>query len=482
MSKSETNDSSIISFNGVNGTTGEYLFSDTSIEDVAKVFRGEKVDDDAYQYAKHIDSQRSLEHFGVEGNVEKDVALAGWAMVIAADIPSRDEILKALKPLLDYRKQQVQDGLFKQFVYSKETDALHTSWLARNGAAPGTVKPDRVPYYLMLIGSPEDIPFSFQYSLDVEYAVGRIYFETVEEYATYANQVVSREEHSHQSDKKAVLFGVKNDDDPATAASNEYLINPLAQTLGNKHTGWQIETIREQAATKAGLSAILKQSEPPAFLLTASHGMGFDQTDPRFSSDQGAILCSDWPGHQQWGSRTIPEDFYFGTKDLDAQVDLKGMMVFIFACYGAGVPKHDEFETQATQQPKQIAPEAFIASLPQSLLTSGASAVIAHVERAWGTSFLGALGTDNTPTFKGVIDDIFDQVPIGHAMHFINDYYAAMESAMGNLQQNLRNDPFYAGNNNITDYDQARLYISKNDARNYVILGDPATYLNIKND
>ena len=55
------------------------------------------------------------------------------------------------------------------------------------------VDPRRVPYYLLLAGSPDQVPFEVQYQLGVSYAVGRLDLGDAEACAAYAASVVAAE-------------------------------------------------------------------------------------------------------------------------------------------------------------------------------------------------------------------------------------------------------------------------------------------------
>ena len=189
--------------------------------------------------------------------------------------------------------------------------------------------------------------------------------------------------------RRAAFFGVQNGADRATLLSANHLVAPLAKALGSSQECWTFQTVLGSDATKARLTQLLGGNETPALLFTASHGLGFDFNDPDQLTRQGALVCQEWPGP----GHGISPDWYFAADDVSDNARLLGLITFHFACFGAGTPRYDEFAhlRQGARERAEIAPVSFVANLPKRLLShpnGGALAVIGHVERAWGTSFV----------------------------------------------------------------------------------------------
>ena len=123
--------------------------------------------------------------FGMDTN---KLAEAGWGIVFHEDTPH--EIRTALDPLIELRRKQAAVRL-KVLDYKKGEQAR--DWYQRHGISAGNIDPEIVPYYLLLVGPPDLIPFEFQYLLGVEYAMGRLAFDKAEDYERYARSTVAYE-------------------------------------------------------------------------------------------------------------------------------------------------------------------------------------------------------------------------------------------------------------------------------------------------
>jgi hypothetical protein len=342
--------------------------------------------------------------------------------------------------------------------------------------------PDRVPYYLLLVADPRTISWSFQSQLDVEYAVGRLWFEKgtgepdLDAFRSYAATVVAAEKGEIRLPRRVVFFGVENADDRTTRISATRLIQPLVNELAKEHKEWFFPCyLKERETRKTDLAALLKQ-DPPALLFTASHGMGFPADDPWQLSDQGALLCRDWPGPVQWAGAKIPRDHYLRADDLDKDAKFTGLVTFHFACYGAGTPQFDDYAYLDNQEKRSaIAARPFVARLPQWLLghpNRGALAVVGHVDRAWSCSFYGGprLGSQ-LQAFQSTLDRLLEGSRLGFAMEYMNQLHASLAV---DLNQDLESIKYGA------PYDPMVLsaaWTAQNDARSYLVLGDPAIRL-----
>ena len=183
-------------FNGIDGETGQYLFPPTTPRELAAVARGESTDTGEVAQLERWLAQAGSRWRFCQARDPGDLAQAGWGIIFAAADPAAQAVHEALAELMAHRCAQagrLHEHRYQEYVgergYLRGETKL--AFLARHGAGPCPADLERMPYYLLIVGDPEDIPFSFQCDLDVHYAVGRICFDTPQEYAAYARSVVA---------------------------------------------------------------------------------------------------------------------------------------------------------------------------------------------------------------------------------------------------------------------------------------------------
>ncbi len=424
-----------------------------------------------------LERSKKEAHLAIVPTVDaRNLADAGWGIVFPSTI---DPAIKtALQPLIEHRQKQANvPGHFKVFEGNRgvKPNQSAVDWLDRQGVGLAVVDPDNgVPYYLMLVGSPQQISFEFQFTLDLQWCVGRLYFETPAEYEAYARAVVEYETaQSVPGKKRAVMWMTRNPGDTATTLLTNQVGRPfIQQGLGTKR-GFQLASFMEAAATKPQLADILRgkaSDGPPAVLFTGSHGLEWSSADAKGQRErQGAIVTQEWmPG--------VPAktDQYFCAEDLPADANVLGTIHFQFACFGGGCPKVDNYRTNQDGSAIQLTGEDMVSKLPQRMLGKGALAVFAHVDRAWNWSFQTGSGLPQNQVIRSTLDALMMGLRAGQAADFFNLQWSTMAARLG-MVQGQRSGP-----NPPSPASLVNLFIARDDARNYTLLGDPAVRLRVE--
>jgi hypothetical protein len=414
-----------------------------------------------------------------EINDPNNLAETGWGVVFARDCdPS---VRQALQPLLDLREQEAGD-LFRVFEGGSAPAPGESAarWIARNGATLDVVDPHNgIPYYLLLVGSPEAIPFEFQYTLDIYWAVGRLFFADSVEYSRYANSVVAYETAAVvKTSRQVALFATSHDFDRATQLFTSKVAEPLAKLdspygpLGSKQK-FALRKFLGPDATKDNFARILTgeiQGGVPALVFSGTHGMEFELGDMRQPQAQGALVCQDWPGYG-----AIEADHWFAAADVPDGARLAGVIHFCFACYSAGCPQEDNF-ARTSAGPRRIAAHPMIARLPQAMLahaSGGTLASLGHIDRAWAYAFMSDRGKGQDQGIRSVLSAILRGDRIGQATDQFNVRWAA-------LSTDLTEDLLAAARgDHVSNAILANRWIARDDARNYAIIGDPAVRLRV---
>lgn len=461
--------SDMLFVNGINAYTGQYDVPPLQLKDLADRLIKQAIDRDDGMGVELRSRTRRLQSgsFGLkEGFDDGDLGQAGWGVIFSA---AADPALReALSELLNLRREQA-GARYRECIgpTGYRPGETMATFLARQGVVIGQADPDKYPYYLLIVGGPEEIPYRFQQQLDVQYAVGRIHFDTPEEYRTYARSVVAVERGEVRLPRRLACFSPRHPDDSVTEQIATKIIGPLSAELDPRlvKDGWQIDTGAE--ATRARLVNLLGGAETPALLVAGGHSAIFvNADDPRQRAQQGALICQGWDG---LGAALKPEH-YVSADDLPADARLLGSVAVLLGSYSAGTfnpGRRDLADLIRMPQP------LFSSRLAQRMLShphGGALAVIGMADRFWSAGLTGG----DRPVFQALsntIQRICQEGRIGAALEYVSNLYAEVAVA---LSEDLENVRFGAV---VDPRDLVSLWALSNDASNLCIIGDPAVRL-----
>jgi len=465
-------------FNGIDALTGDYLYEPITDRELAERIRQVRRDWEEERELRwwHEQYKEPSPDRRPAPDVDPlDLASSGWGVIFPQGTSSA--VRKALRPLLEHRRAQaarVKEHYYQEIEY--QPGESKRSFFQRLGVEPGPAHPEQLPYYLLIVGDPTAVPHRFQYLLDMQYAVGRLHFDNPDDYRRYAESVIESERGQSRVHPEMRFFAVRHDNDAATQRAAEHLIKPLLDGLTrDRGEAWKIRSAEHSG--KAELGKLLGGGETPALLFTSAHGLSFPSGHELQLRNQGAILCQEWPG-----PRTGPVDrsHYFAADDVGDDARLHGLVVFLFGCYGAGTPHMDNYPSKGWRNPIERAPRPFLSALAQRLLShpqGGALAVLGHIDRTWSRSFGSGRGKGYLH-IEALLKHLLDGYPVGLAMDWMHERFAELSTELTDVFDD-RKEPL----NDDTDSKVpahvrlANLWRANNDARNFVVLGDPAVYL-----
>lgn len=407
-----------------------------------------------------------------------------WTYVISENEPKsqREEIKKAIKPLADLRGMRIPD---QPLVYRGGNDEMDwLSWLSRTyRTIPKELRPD----YILLIGSPDLIPFGFQAKLDLEANVGRVDFDTIADLKNYVKKICDFYDKPPKLQKEVLFFatnhGIVNNKRDATHYSLNHMVNPLIDYC--KKNGIAVTSKLENEATKTNLIESFQKSEA-VLAYAACHGVGdVDGLDENKQKELvGAMCCQNYLNNKN------DETELLRAVDIPMNESFLSWGVFFqFSCFSYGTPKYNtiaKFSLAGAQKPIQLASKDFVASIPKKLLahSKGPVAFIGHVDAAWLAGFYdGGKVADKESerreldVYESIIESIFNKQTLGAAMHDMNMKFAQNAGAFTNLiltYQQQKGSKAPKDQIESTAKDLGKTFIVSNDSENFMLFGDPA--------
>jgi hypothetical protein len=395
----------------------------------------------------------------------------GWTYLVNQNDPQLEDVIQALGPLAERRGMADPT---KPLLFGGEQELQWQDWLDGNYSPLMT---ENLPYYVLIVGDPELVPFRFQALLDTGAAVGRVAFDNVDDLRAYVDKLVRLESDKEPSaSRDIVVFAPDLGEDDPTHFSRQYLAVPLVVRM-RERLGFDPTFVGADDATKERLDDVLRTTKP-ALVYTASHGLGAPneplETQLRVN---GAICCQD---------SAVGDEGYFMADDVSFDDPfLEGSVFFQFACFGYGTPAESDY-MHWFQEPTLNSERDFVAALPKRLLAHprGPIAFVGHVDTAW----LHGFDDPNNPLtverfhprldpFASAVDELLTVRPLGLALERMNKRYVYGSTLLASVLDQMQRHSLA-----LDDELRARIadiFVYRSDAQNYHVYGDPAARLRI---
>ncbi len=336
------------------------------------------------------------------------------------------------------------------------------------GQSPlGTVR-ECIPHYLLIVGTPDQVPWELQYVLNAHYAVGRIHL-TGPGLENYVAAVRSGWQASTTNVKRSLVWAVNQGGDDITALMRNVVAAKVHEKLSQDPdlaAGTQFLD-GAGAATVAQLGKALT-SAAPALVVTTSHGQTYP-LDNLEMLGQGLGLLVD-QNYASLDPSSLVQDW---------QPD--GAIWYAHACCSAGSCEQTLFAGLAKEGSevdrilKGVASLGNrVAPLPDALLGAShpARAFIGHVEPTFDWTLR------NPETNQSLTDSIqqalytelYQPSPVGYALRRCYDQLATLYTSYDRDQAE-----FSRGGN--TRGAMLKDLLAARDVQSTVVLGDPTATL-----
>lgn len=401
----------------------------------------------------------------------------GWGLIVPdrddytsaqladlADVPEPiRELVKARNPAPVFRYRRDSPSRYRLIRNTRDRRDASLGGGSEPGVAPGAL-----PRYLLIYGTPEEIPWSLQFQLNAGNAVGRLSLRG-EALENYVQCLLNDWRDAGARGDHAVVWSADRGPRDITRLMRHCLAAPIARRLAeDSQFGPRARFLDGAADPAQGAAEQLIQAlkeQKPGLIVTTSHGQTGPLDDPETMAARLGCLVDQ-------NERVMSPD-----ELLDGGWEPGGAIWYAHACCSAGSDKQTRFDglvdpdTEVARVLGAVAAlGARVAPTPEALLGAPKPlrAFVGHVEPTFDWTLKEPKTNQylTSPLVRGLYDNLYQPMTIGWALR---DFFARV-GPLYVARENSHRD-FEKGSNTMASMLYATL--SAYDVESTVILGDP---------